>query len=176
MEARQPNRAHAAVPIDSIGHPARQCVLTWGRQREGQPTPKVRLSAADKLAWEFLWVSSRGGRQQVATDDSEIAAYQGTTRGRGLARLKNLAAAGLVSWTPQSGPYGPRTGGVLVSVHPDPREVYHAQTGVVWDPQGTFAFLTDGDLAPGSAANLDGGILATDSPAGLAALRLCRTF
>lgn len=54
------------------------------------------MRGEDKLAWLFLWLRSRGGREQISTTPAEVAADQGVTADAGRSRLKNLAAQGLI--------------------------------------------------------------------------------
>lgn len=81
-QARQGQR-----PAGWPGHddPAWTAVRRWQGMR-----------GEDKLAWAILWVWSRGGRERISTTPAEVAADQGVTADAGRARLKNLAAEGLI--------------------------------------------------------------------------------
>lgn len=66
-----------------------------------------RLTAPDKLAYQFLHAETEGGRRAVLTTPSDIADDQGTTSDAGRTRLKNLKEVGLIDYRPaqKSGSY-----------------------------------------------------------------------
>lgn len=54
------------------------------------------LSAANKLAWMFLWTKSREGMQQITTTTTEIGEAQGVSGGAVDKRFSTLVDSGLV--------------------------------------------------------------------------------
>jgi hypothetical protein len=55
-----------------------------------------KISGEDKLAWGFLRVRSKSGREQLRISGQEVGEHQGVTNDAGRQRLKNLEKAGLI--------------------------------------------------------------------------------
>lgn len=126
----QPSRRPIEVPALTPDH-------AWDGVRKWQSNGEHALSAADKLAWLFLWQRSRQGRERIAVTPSEVAADQNVTSDAGRQRLKNLRDIGLVHVRKV-----PDSRGVWIVELPNPERVAGALQ-VKWDAQRVLEFLEE---------------------------------
>lgn len=140
----------------------------WEGVRKWQSSGQYALSAADKLAWLFLWLRSQQGRQRIAVTPAEVAADQNVTSDAGRQRLKNLRQIGLLLVRKEAD-----TRGVWIIELPNPERVAQG-LAVKWDAQRVLDFLSDElqddaeeDRGTGSAAGASAAcqeVLSTEEP------------
>jgi hypothetical protein len=90
----------------------------WVAVRQHWP----RLSAADKLAWAYLWQISNRGLDEISVTGAMVASDYGVSGDAGTDRLNNLYAAGLFGDRPKESMYDRRTGRWRIQM-PNPFDV-----------------------------------------------------
>lgn len=109
----------------------------WEGVRKWQSSGGYALSAADKLAWLFLWLRSRQGRERIAVTAAEVAADQNVTSDAGRQRLKNLRDVGLMLVRKEADARG-----VWIVELPNPERVALGLS-VKWDAQRVMEFFDE---------------------------------
>lgn len=94
------------------------------------------ISAADKLAWFYLYRRSRCGREIIDVKAADLGADQGVTSDAGLSRIKNLTMAGLIKV--KSRLKNDKSGVYTVTVL-DPFDVGRTKA-IAWDGQYELPF------------------------------------
>jgi hypothetical protein len=107
----------ANAPYDPLRTEAGEVV----RQRPG-------LTAEDKLAWAFLWLCSREGRELARVTPGDIGGDQGVSETAARRRKTSLRREGLIQIVDE------RAGVWTIRVY-DPRDVYGAVRTITGDPQ-----------------------------------------
>jgi len=125
----RPNQQRAA-PVDPFSTSAGEVILR-----------NKQLSAADKLAWRYLWQLSKGGNERIVVSGVMISANQGTTSRTGLTRLDNLIDAKLLLLIDRDKDRGLYTidlldveeDGILHSVKGDPQHLLEFTTETTYE-------------------------------------------
>ena len=124
----QEARRQHQVPEAGLVSPEFRTVLQWD------------MPAADKIAWLWCWIESRGGLRQFVATAADFGRFEGRSSDSGMRRIKTLTSTGLMRAKAEM--IGRRkTGRYLITVL-DPREAARTH-GVAWDPQPLLFAMED---------------------------------